>query len=160
MGANTELPTALEEATKRFRDFLQEQGWPTNIVWLQRDDVLPRSKGISIRARDYSEAFGRASQEYSAGKSKGLGVALIAHCADDQSTFASIFLPADDFEAQRALMGKGLKLSAFVDRIPFVLVQSQFMWIMLRIRNAMRATLERQAFQETLDTFFFGTSRR
>ena len=66
------------------------------------------------------------------GIERGLGVCLQAFGKTEDSTIATVFVPKDDDESQRALMPLGgLKMSARVQSLPAHRVRSNLLWIAL-----------------------------
>ena len=81
------------------------------------DLVVDTNRHYWVRKRE-AKASSYAAQRYSEGLQHKFGVMLQAICATEMETFASVFVPKDDFDAQLHLMGHGLKLSCPVERYP------------------------------------------
>jgi len=131
-----DLPTSLAEAANKFARFLADNGYSPNIRWLVADDAVIGSRcDIWVRDSKTDKGIAEANRRYAAGLSKELGVALIAHCTTGAETFASVFVPEDDTDAQYALMGRGLKLSCPAKVIRASAVANPIRWWWLKLRN-------------------------
>jgi hypothetical protein len=98
-------PSTLLAAEEKFRTFLATQDYPTTICWLMPGDVVAdRNRHIWVRKRG-TEGTRYATLQYSIGLERNCGVELEAVCATETETFASVFVPEDDLDAQRHLMG-------------------------------------------------------
>lgn len=93
-----------EEATRRFQEFLSENGWPSEIVWVRTEENLQPLPLEAIRRE-----FERARQQ-------GLGVCLSAIRKTESSALAIVEYPLDADEAERLMYSSdgGLKLSVRV----------------------------------------------
>src|SRR5678816_1411150 len=69
---------SFEEATSRFRAFLSENGWPTEIAWVKSAELLEQLQP------------NQAKREYEFALHQGLGVCLYAIRAIGDSTFAVV----------------------------------------------------------------------
>src|SRR5512144_1652247 len=103
---------AFEASVSRFQDFLKSEGWPTEVWWFRRGDVLRR--GDSLAVRDHGANEEPARQAYSSAISAGFGVLLEAVCHDGNRTFARVVRPVDADAQVRGLFPDGLKLSVHV----------------------------------------------
>jgi hypothetical protein len=79
------------------------------------DVVADKNRHLWVRKRG---AVGTryATSQYSLGLERNFGVELQSICATKTKTFASVFVPEDELDAQRYLMGRGLKLTCPVER--------------------------------------------
>jgi hypothetical protein len=135
------LPDSLDDAARRFSEFLENNGYPGNIHWVTSTDVAVDRQGkYWIRNRP---TFGlrHAMNRYRSGVQLGLGVALHAVCANEKTTFASILIPRDETDAEYAMMGNGLKLSCPTTRHPTMVVNNSLRWLVLRARHRKRTNL-------------------
>ena len=108
-----------DDAIRRFRAFLQGQGWPTKIVWVRSGDISRRfSESIAVHRRD-GDAAGEARGIYEQGCRAGLGVALEAVCTLGDAAVATVSYPADEREAELLMYPSngGLKMSAAIPRV-------------------------------------------
>jgi hypothetical protein len=104
-----------EDAMARFRAFLSEQGWPTELVWVRPADG-GRGSPSKHSWRKCPEAYAR--KEYNEARAKGLGVCLDAVCIVGSTTCATILYPADERDAELLMFPSdgGLKLSVAVTK--------------------------------------------
>ena len=101
---------------EKFRTFLSPQNYPTTICWLMPGDVVAdRNRYLWVRKRG-PEGTRYATLRYSVGLERNFGVELEAICATETETFACVVVPEDVMDAQRYLMGRGLKLTCRVER--------------------------------------------
>jgi len=103
LSASGECP-GFEEAANRFKAFLLENGWPTEIVWVRSPEHPERLQPSEVK------------REYEFGRHQGLGVCLYAIRVVGGSAFAVVEYPRDSDEAERLMYPSdgGLKLSVAV----------------------------------------------
>jgi hypothetical protein len=147
-GLSTDTPTTLLDAQNQLSEFLERQGWPTRVVWLQRNDLLPERQTFWVGPQDSAQTFAAAERVYEEGRRRGLGISVEAICADKKSTFAAIFLPRDEDEAQRLMIPQGLKLGVPVEHRRATVVNA-LRWAFLRMRFAFKS----ESFKESLNTY-------
>ena len=102
------------------------------------DVVADTNRHYWVRKRD-AEETGYAALRYSVGRERNFGIKLQAICATESETFASVFVPEDDRDAQYYLIGRGLKLSCPVERYSTSTVMSPLKWCLLWWRNGQRS---------------------
>jgi len=140
--ANANPPKTLSAAEEKFRTFLATQNYPTTICWLMPGDVLGDwNRHLWVRKRG-AEGTRYATLQYSVGLERNLGIELDAVCANETETFASVFVPEDDLDAQSHLMGRGLKLICSVERFATSAVTNPFKWKLLWWWTSWRSRLE------------------
>ena len=128
---NANPPKTLSGAEEKFRTFLATQNYPKAICWLMPGDVMADgNRRLWVRRRGI-EGTEYAVLQYSLGIERNCGVMLEAICATETETFASVFVPEDDLDAQRHLMGCGLKLSCPAERFATSAVTNPLKWKML-----------------------------
>ena len=148
--ANADPPNTLSAAEERFRTFLATHNYPTTICWLMPGDVVAdRDRHFWVRKRG-AEATKHATLQYSVGLERNVGVELEAVCATETETFASVFIPEDAIDAQRYLMGRGLKLTCPVERNATSAITNPLKWRLLRWWNIRRSRLETMKAYRTL----------
>ena len=141
--ANADPPNTLSDAEERFRTFLAAQNYPREICWLMPGDVMAgRNRHLWVRKRG-AEATRYATHKYLVGLERNLGIELEAICATETVTFASVFIPEADLDAERHLMGRGLKLLSAVERNATSAVTNPIKWKFLWWWNTGRKWLER-----------------
>lgn len=124
---------AFAVAERKFSDFLRSQNYPQKICWLMPGDVLVnKERHYWVRDRKAKSAQ-CAARRYAEGIHRNLGILLEAVCSTETETFASVFVPDDDVEAQYHLMGRGLKLSCPVERYPTTATTNPLHWLLLRL---------------------------
>ena len=133
--ANPDPPQTLSAAEEKFRTFLAAQNYPKAICWVMPGDVVMDAKRHYWVRKRQAEATKDAALRYSMGLERNFGVRLQAICAAESETFASVFVPADDSDAQHQLMGRGLKLSCPVERYSTSVVRNPLRWWLLWLRN-------------------------
>jgi hypothetical protein len=104
-----------DQAVGTFQDFLEAQGWPTEIVWARPWDIGWKSGALTVRTSETLDARNR----YDLGRRAGLGVMLEAHCTIGSLTCASVGFPRDEGEAERLMYPSdgSLKLGVAVRRV-------------------------------------------
>jgi hypothetical protein len=139
--SNPDPPQTLFAAEEKFRAFLATQNYPKAICWLTPGDVVvDTNRHFWVRKRD-KKATEYAALQYAEGLRRNFGVMLRAICATEMETFASVFIPEDDLDAQCHLMGRGLKLSCPVERYSTSAVRNPLKWKVLCWRNGQRSKL-------------------
>jgi hypothetical protein len=104
-------PESFDEARKRFSEFLGENGYPENVLWVDCTSLVWDKRKLWVR--DDPATLRRARQRYENGIRAGLGVFLEAVAIAGSTTVAAVLLPLDDDAAQRHMVPSGgLKLSA------------------------------------------------
>ena len=132
--SDSDPPLTLAEAEDKFRGFLSVQNYPTTICWLMEGDLLiDKARHFWMRERR-SKAARHAALRYSEGLERNLGVHLRAICSTNEQTFASVFVPTDELEAQYHLMGRGLKVSCPTERHSTSTVENPIHWRALWLR--------------------------
>ena len=137
--ANPDPPQMLSTAEEKFRTFLVAQNYPKPICWLMPGDVVvDANRHYWVRKRE-AEATRYAAHRYSVGLERNFGIKLQAICATEVETFASVFVPEDDLDAQHHSMGRGLKFSCPVERYSASTVRNPLKWRVLWWRNGQRS---------------------
>jgi hypothetical protein len=103
-------PPSLAEAEALFGRFLERQGYPSSVYWVNDSDLsVDSGRHWSVR-RNTESSKADFAQRYSEGIAKGLGIEIVARCASQERTFATIFIPDDAVDAQYHMVGRGLKM--------------------------------------------------
>jgi hypothetical protein len=103
-------PPSLAEAEVLFGRFLASQGYPARVYWVHETDlVADRERRWAVRRSSVSPRA-EFEQCYLEGVAKGLGIEIAARCANQEHTFATVFIPEDSIDAQYHMMGRGLKM--------------------------------------------------
>ena len=129
-------PHTFEEAVSRFEEFLRQNGYPPNLVWVEPTDLLLSGRGaIYVKLPVPAENLIRARERFGLGINKGLGILLGTICYLRDATCCYAWVPQDHEEQQRHLMCNGLKLSATTDsRRSGRAIMSHFYWYLLKRR--------------------------
>ena len=127
-------PKTLKEAEQKFRGFLSRANYPDAICWLIPGDVVASAGHYWVRKRG-AKAEQYAAFRYAEGVNRNLGILLEAICATEEETFASVFVPEDDADAQSHLMGPVLKLSCPVERYAATAITNPLRWLWLWCRH-------------------------
>ena len=138
---------AFEEAVAQYQDFLVQNGYPRDLTWIEPDDVLLSGKrSFYVRMPIGTKQMDAARDLFEQGTTTGMGVLFHTVCATNRTTFGGAWMPRSRDEAQRALMPKGLKLSADTERTPAVEVRNLLLWMLLKLRFASRQKLKSWVF--------------
>jgi len=131
--SDSTAPRTLTAAQQMFSKFLSGQKYPETICWLMPGDVIVNAGRYWVRKRE-AEATSHAALRYEQGIRRNLGILLEAICASESETFAWVFIPEDDQDAQHHLMGHGLKLSCPVEKHHASAISNRFKWLLLYFR--------------------------
>ena len=122
-------PNSLTQASNGFSKFLKDNGYPHRVVWAGRSNVIWDGRRLWVRE---PSTWDSATRLYKLGIERGLGVCVQAFGETENSTIATVFVPKDDDERQRALTPLGgLKMNAWVKSVPAHRVRSNLLWIVL-----------------------------
>src|SRR5689334_17675851 len=124
---NATLPS-FAEAVATFATFLEREGAPGQLLWVDRDDVTSHRRRVWVRVRDASEAAHRAAARYEAGRERGLGVSLRAVCKAGASTACYVWVPKDETDASYAMQPRSLKCQVPLPLIAASVVRSSIYW--------------------------------
>ena len=107
----SELPS-FSEASSRFLDFLEGNGFPGEVLWLFREDVMVTDRGqLWIRLPIPEENLRLAQAAYDRGCAKGPGVKLEVFCVISSAvSCAFVSVPCDQRTAELDQI-QGLKMS-------------------------------------------------
>jgi hypothetical protein len=136
MTASTE-PQTFEEAVSRFQEFLRKNGWSANLVWVESADLLISGRGaIYVKLPVPSENLTHARDQFTLGMSNGLGILFGTICELKNATCCFAWVPKDQAEQVRSLMGSGLKMSARIRSCHTTgkAVNYRFYWLLLKRR--------------------------
>ena len=106
-----DAPT-FEAAVERLKRFLNDQGWPSTLVWrFETDIVRGRQCDLVVRRRSEAEAVLSARADYQDGRRQGVGIALKVACDLEGAACATVYWTTDVKEAgYRMMPARGLKL--------------------------------------------------
>jgi len=132
-------PLSLSHAEKKFSAFLASQNHPNAVCWVFPGHVVVDGERRYWTRANRAEGAKRAVLRYAAGLERNLGIWLHAICASETETFASVYVPEDNLDAQYKMMGRCLKLSCPVEKCSASVVTSRFRWLLLRMANGRRS---------------------
>ncbi len=131
-----------DEAESQFRAFLHSQNQATEIRWLLRGDFLPLARRrpvirwpLPMTNREVSVSL------FNLGRALGRGVELAAILRSDGFSFAHVWIPASDRDAEYGLIS-GLKLSVASPLPDAMLSRSGLRWALLQRSSAYKRHLE------------------
>jgi hypothetical protein len=130
---------SVSQTDTRFKKFLATNLYPQTISWVFPNDVVITAPNEYAVRNPRGTAQKFAEQKYAEGLAKAAGIELRAICANGDWTFATIFVPADDTDAQYHFMGTGLKLSCPTERMSVTIVRNPLKWLFLSRRDAGRS---------------------
>lgn len=134
-------PPTLAAAEPRFHSFLRSQKLSQTVCWLMPGDVVvAEGPHFWVRKRG-AEALRYANARYAEGLRRNLGILLEVVCTTENETFAAVFIPEDDIDAQYRLMGRGLKISCPVNRCATSATTNAFRWSLLRWRYGQQSRI-------------------
>jgi len=126
-------PSSLNQALEQFSTFLLQNGYPERVTFVGPGDLIWTRKRLWVRP---PETFDAAEKSYSSGIDRGLGVCLHAFGVTPDLTIATIFIPIDQDEGQRSLMGMGqLKLSAALNKMQTDCITNNLTWRLMSLRH-------------------------
>jgi hypothetical protein len=120
------------EAKERFTRFLASQGYPCEVYWVFRDDFYRRqAKPPVVRwpLHEMNEILTR--QHFEVARYRGRGVELAALFRSGSRTFAHVWYPESDEEAEYSLIS-GLKLSVPYPLPEATLEENEWRWSVRR----------------------------
>lgn len=135
--SNSTLPS-FAEAVATFTTFLDREGAPTQLLWVDREDVTSHRLQIWVRISGVSEAARRAEARYEAGRENGLGVSLRAVCKVGESAACYVWVPKNEIDASYAMQPRSLKCQVPVPLISASVVRSSIHWHLRRALNGSR----------------------
>jgi hypothetical protein len=110
--AKSVAETSFEEARAYFKDSLSNNGVPSDLLWVFREDVIFLYDRIYIRTPVPTENESLARACYELGQKREFGINLLGFCLLDSRLCSYIAIPQDDLDAQAMLMSKeGVKYS-------------------------------------------------
>ena len=104
------------------------------------DLVIDTNRHYWARKRGVKQSE-TATLRYGLGTKRNLGILLEAICATETETFARVFVPEDDIDAQYHLLGRGLRLSCPVEKCRTSAVSNPLYWLLLRLRYGKRSKM-------------------
>lgn len=129
---------SFSEAINRFRQFIEEQGLSSDLLWLFREDVVDRWPKTYLRIPTTDDGT-LVEFLYDVGLKRGLGVHLNVFCLHEGRPCCYIWVPENEEDASyRMLSGLKLSVPEQPDRRIVLPVGSRLRWIWLRSWGALR----------------------
>ena len=122
--------TSFDDAETFFKNFLEGQGFGSELIWVFREDVFIVSGGIMfVHTPIPSRNRDRAKKCFELGKERGLGIKFHAFATLNGVLCAFVSMPKDDLDAQYKLMGNlRLKCSHTMPMAEAKADSSFFLW--------------------------------
>jgi len=137
------LPPTFDTAAAAFEKFAHTQDYPPSLLWVKSVDVvLCRWRGMltnHVWKGDSRERYDRVRAEYQSAMARNVGVAFEAKGKTGMWAICRLYVPADNDDAERRMIPKmGVKHSVASDPLPVVLIESRFLWWLVKwlARNA------------------------
>jgi hypothetical protein len=124
-----------EDTLKSFRLFLAEQGHPTNIFWVFRDDLWQRPASLELRFPSQKKNFLLAQKVFNEGQRKGL-VNLHAIATARDAVAATVWFPKFKGEEVQG-WERGIKLS-IAQPLPIANLVGPLRWLSFRLQPQFR----------------------
>jgi hypothetical protein len=129
-----DLPT-FTEATESLSRFLAGQSYPSQVVWIFRDDVTTHRRRIWLRPLAVEQNRRDAESQFEQARHRGLGVSLQAFCQFPGLAACYVWSPKKELERQYALQPVALKLSIPKPLPPATALRSSVCWHLRRLIN-------------------------
>jgi hypothetical protein len=131
------LRQTFEESLLKFQTFLENSGYPREVVWVTPEDVLIASGPLIYIRIPVAKGNGAFVQQlFESGIDQQKGVLFDTLCEAGGISFCYAWIPRSAQQAEEALMPNGLKLSVRtgVSKLPARTVRSRVRWSYLRLR--------------------------
>jgi hypothetical protein len=119
-----------ESAVAKYKGFLAEQGFGTDLLWIFRENAIFYKKRICVRWPLPVVNERLAKQLYELGRDKGFGVWLQILCVIDKRPCCFVWFPKDEEEAGYTMMAD-LKLSVPTQPFESHAIKSAVTWTAL-----------------------------
>ncbi len=96
--------TSFDQAVDYFRHFLSSEGFPCELTWLFREDVIFKGDRILIKSPIATNNLQLAADSYELGRQRKFGVCLHGFCTFESRLCCYVMLPEDDLDGERLLM--------------------------------------------------------
>jgi len=131
----------------RFQEFLGQNQYSENILWLTPEDVLLSGKqSVYVRVPIPAANETKARKMYDEGVANGRGLLMSTICEMQGSTCCYVWYPRRQEEEPQGLRPHdgSVKLSAKMEtsRVPGKPVKSRLLWAFLKLRNRRKHNLK------------------
>lgn len=104
-------------AKQRLKSFLNDQGWPPMVVWVEQSSVKHTSKDSATLLPSEAYDEDKAKREYDKAVQNGLGVAFEGLASTENQSYVAVTWPKSEEESERLMYcDHDLKLSLRVPR--------------------------------------------
>ena len=144
------MSASFEDSFAEFRQFLSANGYADQVIWLTPDDVILTGRRlVYLRVQSARTNEESARRLFQLGISKQTGVLWGALCEREGATYAYVWVPRDEREAETHLMAEGLKMSVRAEssRLQAKPIRNPFHWRYLRFRYRKEQKFKEQLFQ-------------
>src|SRR5437764_11445966 len=104
-------PENFDDAVSQFLKFLRDANFAESVAWVFPEDVVLADGSIYLKMPLAPENVEGARRKYREGLRQGLGIELGVVCKLGACACSLVYFPKDEDEAQRSLMGYGLKIT-------------------------------------------------
>ena len=131
------LAGEVDQAVQRFQNFLANQGYSPNVVWIEPSDLfLTGRKLIYVHHPCLENAANLARNTFDQGLAFGNGVVLKGLFPKKHATYSFVWFPQDRVEAEYALVSKGVKLEVSLSQaFSAVIIRNDERWRLLKKRH-------------------------
>jgi len=131
----------------RFQEFLGQNQYPENILWLTPEDVLLSGKrSVYVRVPIPAANEMKARKMYDDGVANGRGLLISTICEMESSTCCYVWYPRRQEEEPQGIWPHdgSVNLSAKMEtsRVPGKPVKSRLLWALLMLRNRRKQDLK------------------
>lgn len=98
--------TSFEEVESHFKDWLEQSGISSDLLWVLREDVLFVNDQIYLRKPIDPENYARTKALYEKGQERSLGVGLHGFCLLENRLCCHLILPEDEIDAEYMMLSK------------------------------------------------------
>lgn len=144
------MVSSFDDSLVEFREFLKKNDYPQRVEWVRPENILLSGRRViyvKLPVSMGNEQQVRQLFEISRSNHKGILFGTI--CAANETTYAYAWSPSDEAEAERGLIGDGLKMSAKVgdSAVPCKTVRNPFRWALLRLILGQKQQFRSQLFR-------------
>lgn len=109
------ITESFDDACAHFQAFLREQGVPSQLLWICREDLTGRRRRLVVHPAP--PAINREIYRglFEAGRKRGFGISLEVACFVGDDAGCYLFVPSDEVEADQSMLSSGLRFSYATD---------------------------------------------
>ncbi len=107
------MDETFRDALSAFRQFLTENGYPSEMIWIKPEDIIPsRGSFVFVRVSTSKKNEESARKLFDLGISRQYGVLFQAIGEVGNASCCHVWIPQNERESEEALMPRGIKMSA------------------------------------------------